>query len=69
MKYVLHGGSNNYLAVAELISLLGENSVFSVYGDYVLVETDLNLDQSFLNKLGGTIAIYIVEDEVADFFW
>jgi len=58
MKYVIHVGRSKELALAELFALLGSEAIRKVDNSFVLVETDRFLDQSFIDTLGGSIAIY-----------
>jgi len=58
MKYIAHLGRNKELAVAELLAILGTESLRKLSGDFLLIETEKFLDQNFIDRLGGTIAIY-----------
>lgn len=67
MKYIFHVGRNDNLAIAELISVYGERSVKAVSGSYVVVESDDDLSQSTVDRLGGTISLYKVISEGNEF--
>lgn len=77
MKYVFEIGRHKELALAEIGNVLGFSSILNATDRYFLVDTDRNLDQKFLNRLGSVISIYSVEyvsasklgmDFVEDFF-
>ncbi len=64
MKYIFHIGTNEGLAFAEVGNVFGYESVLAVYKNYMLVETDQELNQKFLNRMGSLISIYKVVETV-----
>jgi len=60
MKYIAHLGRNKELAIAELLPILGSESLRKFQGEFLLIDTERYLNQEFIDRLGGTIAIYAI---------
>jgi tRNA G10 N-methylase Trm11 len=63
MQFLFHIGRNIELALAELGSLIGFDSMKVLQKEFLLVDSEVCFDQNFLDKLGGSIAVYKVLDE------
>lgn len=57
MKYLFHMGRNKELAIAELGAVLGFDSLIEIFGEYLVVESDLDLDQKFFDRLGSFVSL------------
>lgn len=62
MQFLFHIGRNKDLAVAELGSLLGFDGMQAIDDEFLMLESEVCLNQDFLDRLGGSIAIYKVID-------
>ncbi len=61
MKYILEIGKFEDLALAEMKSVLGEESLKYLSGRYIYVETNEVLDQEWIDKVGSIVSVYEIE--------
>jgi tRNA G10 N-methylase Trm11 len=64
MHYILELGRNIELSVAEIISVYGAECLVSIHSEYLVIETDENVD---IDKLGGVVSVYKIATEVEGF--
>lgn len=60
MQFLFHIGRSKDIAIAELGSLLGFDCMQAIDDEFLLIDSEICLNQDFLDKLGGSIAIYKV---------